>query len=299
MNQRSGRLVVVLCTERSGSTLLTMMLGGHHLILAPPELHLFRYPDFEAWRRGYPKAIASLTWLLQQTGQPANETELAACFEGKDPESIYRELLELCGPDHFLVDKTPAYARDPDVLGRIERLQPLYIWLVRHPLGVAASFMTRRSQSYADRQREAKGIIKKTRRGWARVHNGLGDLTGSNLKRHLEAWCDTHTQIENFLAGIPRRRWHSVHYEQLAGSPQLEIERLCAWMAIQPEPQMLRPRGNVPTALVWDLGDEQVLQRDRVDAGVAERWRERFDERVLDQPTREIIERLEQYKNND
>ncbi len=298
MSDSSGRLVVVLCTERSGSTLLTMMLGGHHQIAAPPELHLFRYPHFEAWRRGYPKAIASLCWLMEEIGQPASESELAARFRGRDPESIYRELLELCGPDRFLIDKTPAYARDPEVLARIETLQPLYIWLVRHPLGVAASLMARRSQSYADRQRKAEGMLRKAKLAWARARNSLRDLTGRSLKTHLGAWCNAHLVIESFLAQVPEQRWRRVHYEQLAGSPQLEMESLCAWMAIQPEPAMLRPWENVPSALVWDLGDEKVLHRERVDTRVAERWRERFDEHILDQRTREMIERFEEAKNN-
>ena len=299
MNQSSGRLIVVLCTARSGSTLLAMMLGGHHRIFAPPEMHLFRYPDFETWRQKYPKAIASLTWLLEKTGQPANETDLADRFKGKDPETIYRELLALCGPDSFLVDKTPPYARDPGVLNRIERLRPLYLWLVRHPLGVAGSLMTRRSQSYLERQRQAKGLVRKAKRTWAQLHNHLGDLIGSNLQGHLQGWRDTHNNIESFLSGIPQDRWLRVHYERLVASPTLEMERLCAWLAIEPEPEMLSPWENAPAALVWDLGDEQVLRQDQFDARGAERWRERFDERVLDQRTREIMERLQQPTGND
>ena len=43
---RSG-LVLVLCPERSGSTLLATMLGANPAIVAPPELFLLRYPGFE------------------------------------------------------------------------------------------------------------------------------------------------------------------------------------------------------------------------------------------------------------
>ncbi len=41
----SGRLCVILCTERSGSTLLSVLLGGHPRVVAPPETHLFRWAD--------------------------------------------------------------------------------------------------------------------------------------------------------------------------------------------------------------------------------------------------------------
>ena len=49
-NQTGERpaLVVILSTERSGSTLLSVMLGAHAQILAPPELHLLRYASVAA-----------------------------------------------------------------------------------------------------------------------------------------------------------------------------------------------------------------------------------------------------------
>ena len=99
-------------------------------------------------------------------------------------------------------------------------------------------------------------------------------------------------RIEAFLAGIPEQRRLRVHYEQLAENPRQAMERLCRWLDIKPEEGMLQPRNNAPEALAWDLGDEQVLRHEGVDARLAERWRERFDEHMLDSRTRAIMARL-------
>ena len=233
---------------------------------------------------------------MEQMGQPADEAALSGRFRGKDIMSVYRELLLLCGPNVYLVDKTPAYARDLDVLDRIERLEPLYIWLVRHPLAYAASRMSRRDIGYKMRQREARGTIKKLHLGWLRARNRLLDATGVNLKEHLQLWADTHVLIEGFLDQVPHGRWCRVHYEKLVDLPQQEIDRLCAWMGIEPVPEMLQPSKNAPAALAWDLGDEQVAQRDSIDPRFAERWRDRFDEKSLDPRTRRLWERLQEPK---
>ncbi len=63
-----ARFIFILSPERSGSTLLSAMLGGHRQIVAPPELHLLRYPTLRAWRAGYPAAVPSLEGLLETLG---------------------------------------------------------------------------------------------------------------------------------------------------------------------------------------------------------------------------------------
>ena len=293
MSDGAGQLVVVLCTERSGSTLLTTVLGGHPYVLAPPELHLFRYGSFDEWQREYPKATESLAWLLEELGQAAEEKELAVRFKGKEPASIYRDLTRLCGTGRFLIDKSPAYARDPEILVRVEGLEPLYIWLMRHPLGVAASLIVRQNQSYFDRISQARRIGKRAKLELKRLQNEVRNFTGANLKAHLQRWCETHAIIEDFVAELPEQRWCKVKYEELVSAPEPAIERICDWMAIEPDPNMLKPWENVPSKLVWDLGDEQVRQHHRFDPEVASQWRDYFDESVLDQRTREIMERFE------
>jgi LPS sulfotransferase NodH len=60
----SARFLFILSTERSGSTLLSVLLGAHHNVIAPPELHLQAYSTFDEWRQQYPSAMKSLCFLL-------------------------------------------------------------------------------------------------------------------------------------------------------------------------------------------------------------------------------------------
>ncbi|HET9061852.1 MAG TPA: hypothetical protein VFO62_01060, partial [Candidatus Binatia bacterium] len=53
------RLLFILSTERSGSTLLSLALGANERHVSPPEMHLLAYPTFDAWYADYPSAMLS------------------------------------------------------------------------------------------------------------------------------------------------------------------------------------------------------------------------------------------------
>jgi LPS sulfotransferase NodH len=292
MTEQMGRLAVILSTERSGSTLLATMLGGNRHVVAPPEMHLFRYGDFDTWRRAKPSAIASLSWLMRQLGEPSDPSHLVSRFAGRQPESVYRELLRIGGTGQWLLDKTPAYARDPNVLKRIEGLQPIYVWLVRHPLGVLASSLERRRQRQLERRAKAATRLGRAAVCLTMAGDRLCHLHGPYQRRKLRYWRDMHTRIEAFLAAVPEQRWLRVHFEELVRAPLAELERLCTALDLDLEPQMLQPRRNAPSALAWGLGNEKVLSHRTIDPSVAHRWRERFDEQVLDKRTRAVMGRL-------
>ena len=88
-----GRLVVILSPENSGSTMLAAALGGHPRVVAPPELHLFRHPDFDVWAQELPKARASLTWLLDALGAASAGDDLEARYGGWSVADVYRDLV--------------------------------------------------------------------------------------------------------------------------------------------------------------------------------------------------------------
>src|SRR5215510_2507567 len=85
-----ARLIIVLSSERSGSTLLRVMLGGHSHIVAPQELFLLRYPDFESWRQRKPVAMESLIELLDLLGRPMNEAAIESACRGLSTAEVYR-----------------------------------------------------------------------------------------------------------------------------------------------------------------------------------------------------------------
>jgi hypothetical protein len=287
-----GRFMVVLSTERSGSTLLTAMLNGNQRVLAPPEMHLVRYPDFDTWRLGKPDAVASLSWLMQALGQPADDGSLTSRFSGKNPVAVYQDLLSICGPSRILVDKTPAYARQMQVLQTIETLNPFYVWLVRHPLGVVASYLDRGEQRYIERRRKVRSRMKKIKLWLGSAYDRCFYLRGRYLQEKIAYWLDINTRIEAFLSGVPADRYLRIRFEELVRDPVAELERLCVRLGLELEPAMLHPDRNVPNALAWGIGNSKVLLHSTIDASVADRWRGRLDERILTRTTREIMKRI-------
>lgn len=283
-------LVVILSPERSGSTLLSVLLGGHPRIAAPPELHLFRYPDLTTWRRAYPPAWDSLRSALATLAPEVDPERFFAEQRAAPPEAVTRRLLEYLPSGSWLVDKTPAYARDDIVLRRLERLEPRYVWLARHPLGVAASRLDLRDRRLAQRTAEtpAERLRLAAARAWVRAHRA----TRRDLREVLRYWTDVHRRLERFLAGVPVARRRLVKFADLVGAPERTLGSLCDWLGLDFEPSMLEVRRNIPTHLAGKIGDEKIRRHAGIDPAVADRWRARYPDR-LPAATRAVWARLD------
>jgi hypothetical protein len=134
-----SRLIFLLSSERSGSTLTRVILGAHSRIVAPLELHMLRHPTYAVWRRDKSIAIESLRDFFQLIGQPKSEAEIDVVCKDFTVVQVYEWMLSQLPPGKLLLDKTPAYSNEGDTLRRSVPLSPFYIWLVRHPLGVIES----------------------------------------------------------------------------------------------------------------------------------------------------------------
>jgi LPS sulfotransferase NodH len=279
-NGHPPRFLFILSTERSGSTLLSVMLGAHSGVIAPPELHLLAYPTVDDWRQQYPTAIKSLSFLLDACGLMADEAQVAKQFTGWHTEEVYQWLLAQGGAPRLIVDKTPKYARDASVLQRTAQLGPLYIWLIRHPLGVAASRIDLSRERRWQRHRHVLGRLKYP----------LFCLRAALRKREdvcsaVAYWSWVNTQIEQFLATIEPERQRRVHFEELVQEPRRVMECLSGWLDIPFESSMLNPRAHIPAALRPETGDPKVQRHAGIDPGVADGWRRRYPEQLLDTPT--------------
>lgn len=273
----TSRLVFILCTERSGSTLLSAMLGSHSRVFAPTELHMLHFRTVAEWRRGYPPASTSLDSLVKMTG-----ARLPRDLESMAPEDLYREILAQSPPGSRIVDKTPAYARDPDALSRAEAFEPYYVWLIRHPVPVALSRIRRRSDARRARNR---GLLARVKYPAFLVRDTWRRWSGSALREKVREWVDMQQRIQAHLADLDRGRWRTVHYERLVRDPRGTMEALCELLGIEFEAAMLDPRRHAPPGIGYGIADETFLQREGIEAGIADEWRKEFDESALDPET--------------
>jgi hypothetical protein len=205
------RLLFLIGSPRSGSTLLTRMLGAHPAVLSPPEPHLLT----PLAHLGYYETVEKAPYDPVVSQRGVREI-VAALPRGEDDyldalrayaDTVYARLLEPSGR-RFLLDKTPAYAL---VLDFLARLYPgaRYVVLTRNPLAVWSSFV----QSFFDGDHEA-----------AHHHNPL-------LERYVPA-------VARFLREKPVAL-HHVRYEDLVREPAEEMKALCSFAGLDFEPAML------------------------------------------------------------
>ncbi len=134
-------LIFVVCSPRSGSTLLQRMLGSHSQIFTHPEPHLITplaylgyYDTVDKAPYDHINAAQALRELCEELPR-GEEDYLDACRAYAS--TIYERVLAPTGKPYFC-DKTPAYAL---VLPFLTKLYPKakYVVLTRHPFAILHS----------------------------------------------------------------------------------------------------------------------------------------------------------------
>jgi amino acid adenylation domain-containing protein len=283
---KNPRAVFVLSPPRSGSTLLRVLLAGNQHLFAPPELELLGFDTlgeraaelsgrFSLWKEGAVRAVMEARGLdLDQAGA------LLADMEAEDlpVRDLYRRLQEWT-PGRTLVDKTPSYALDRGVLQRAEETfaEPLYLHLLRHPYGMTASF----------EEAKLEQVFFRPRHGFTRRQ--LAELI----------WRVSHENIRGFLADVSPERQLQVRFEDLVRHPRPTLERLCAFLGVPFEEEMLDPYAGQEHkmtdgvhALSKMLGDVKFHTHANVDPAVADRWKTVYGDDFLAEETSALAREL-------
>lgn len=281
-----ARMLFVLCSERSGSTLLTRMLGQHPAMIAPSELWLLRYPDFHTWRDEKPQAIHSLGELASRLGLPEDPAGLAAKFEDSDTLSIYQTLLSLAPSGSVIVDKTPAYANETAILARSRELDPCYIWLLRHPLGVIDS-----ETRLVDKRNKDAGRSGLTYRLKLRLQRYLNRGFTHQERRREEKWLQQNRNIEAFLEKIPPWKQTTIVFEDMLLDPQKHLTAACDMLGLPFDAAMLDPFAS-EADIRPGLGNPNFHTRARIETTPIESWRKRYSPRQLNNAILEFMQRI-------
>ena len=283
---RNPRAVFVLSPPRSGSTLFRVMLAGHPLLFAPPELELLSFDTLKERRAAF--SGGDSFWLegliravMELKGCDAAEAKrIMEDLEGRGltTKECYCLLQEWLG-ERRLVDKTPSYALDPSVLAKAEDdfQDALYIHLIRHPFGMIRSFEEARMEQIFFRHEHPF-----TRRELAEL-----------------IWLVSHQNIVRFLEEAPRERQHRVRFEELLDEPEPVLRGVCRFLGIEFAAGMCRPYQDKDRRMTDGihaesrmLGDVKFHSHADVNAGVAGRWREQRGHDDLARETWELAVEL-------
>ena len=183
-----ARPAFILCTLRSGSTLLRVLLDSHSQLHAPHELHL-RYISVKL----------GATWSersIKEMGLDQRALEYLLW-----DRLLHRELAGSGKP--YLVDKTP---NNVFIADRIKECWPdaRYVFLLRHPAAIARSRMAIRPNADPEQNVEL-----------------------------IQRYCEALEQARAMYDGL------TVRYEDLTADPTGQTQRLCEFLDVPWEPEML------------------------------------------------------------
>jgi amino acid adenylation domain-containing protein/natural product biosynthesis luciferase-like monooxygenase protein len=275
--------IFILSPMRSGSTLLRIMLAGNPRLFAPPELMCLCYENLAERKAafvGYDKYIHEgvIRAVMEIRHCDAAEAEaIIAGFErdGMDMKSFYARMQEWIAP-RMLVDKTPDYAMDIEVLRRAEQMfeEPLYIRLARHPLAMIRSY------------EKGRFLLESP-------YRGRHDFTARQMAELT--WLISHRNIGEFLHAIPTHRQYTVRFEDLVSTPDPVMRGICQWLEIPFAQQMTDPYQGGSERMTDGIhpmspqvGDANYYQHGHLNAEVATAWKDGIKEDFLSPLTWEL-----------
>ena len=276
----SYRLCFVLSAPRSGSTLLRSMLGCHHDIYAPMELHLMSYTDFAQrqeelldpeHRHLLEGTIVARQEVRGLTREVSTAVDSMYSRDGRSVTQFYRELSPYI-KEKVLVDKTPTYSFSSATLQRLKDVFPeaLFIHLTRKPNAVIKSM----------------------------IDSGLGELIRFSKTSQVSSgqfpealWCLCEQNIRAVFP-INDQRIIRVGFEELVEYPVETMARIHEFLGVTSSKDI-----DPYKASLWNseerpgsyAGDLKTFLRNKIDSSVAREW-EGFESLCwLSEPTSSLI----------
>jgi len=247
VTQEGKNLIFILSLPRSGSTLLSLILGGHSEVYCPPEpwfllrlAEVYGEPTSEKIFDDYYASLATKAFMSKESF-----SESARAFSLQ----TYNDSLEK-EQRRVFVDKTPRYYH---ILDFIDQLFPKAkkVWLKRNPLDVAASI----------------------RNTW---HIGVEELSGRGISpAFFDFALGLSSLARYFEAQSPFK--YEIKYEEVICSPEDAIRDLCSFCEIPFEKGLLKYSENKGLVERFEksvVGDRSVLRHNSPHTASIDRWKE-------------------------
>ena len=242
-----GQFIFLVCSERSGSNLITSVLNGHPAITAPPPSHLFRL--FALNMQNYAGLENDANWRVaiqdivdafeHQLGSWNTKPSVDHLLEKVENRTIFDPIVQVY-LDEMINDssrlvfvKENHTARFSDILLK-EMPGCRFIFMVRDPRDVAASYL------------KTDGIA-------------------GGVARAVDVWHKD--QVENlaFLDRCPNAQIHSLRYEDLIADPTNTLSEITTFLDLDFDEAMLdfhqnaRTKRNAQRIAAWTNTSRPIL----------------------------------------
>ena len=284
--KKNKRAIFILAPPRSGTSLLRIMLAGHPEIFAANELQLLGFQNlqqraaaysskFALWKEGLVRTVMELENCNAEAAksiiQKAEETATST-------QSFYQYLQEKIQAQ-ILVDKSPSYALDLDILEKAESdfEHPIFIQLVRHPYAMVRSF---------EKMRMSQVMYLEDHDFEPRQ---LGELI----------WTESHRVINTFFDKVPDHRKFRISYEDLVTDPQGVMEDFCKKTGIPFDENLIRPYQDLDQKMTdgiygdsKPMGDINLLEHGKIKSDLARKSEAVLNDNFLSEATWKTAQQL-------
>ncbi len=282
ITKKNKKAIFILSPPRSGSTLFRIMMAGNSQIFAPPELELMSFSTMQERNQAFKNEFNSLKdgtvkAIMELKSVSENEAvEFIKQFEDSDLtiQQFYGILQNLIG-DKILVDKTPVYSLNKEILNRIEEDfdEPLFIHLIRHPYASIYSFIESKMSSFVFRQELPFDIRE------------IAELV----------WYTSHNNIIDFLKTIPNKRQLQLKFEDIVLNPETNMKAVSDFIGIEYDEKMIMPYNSERMTtgvnmLVPMVGDLKFYMHKSINPEVLDKWKEKHKFDFLSAPSKSLAE---------
>lgn len=215
---RAPEFNFLMCSERSGSNLISRMFDAHPRVCAPTPAHLVRvlgenrhrYDTDGAW----PRLLEDAADLLRTTVGPWRTTwspaDLERAADGHDLPGLLRGVLRAeaaaAGKKHLFLKENHLYRYLDFVQGAFPGAR--IVAMVRDPRDMALS--------------------------WKRSSILRGDVV-----RAARVWCRDQSELAAVMDRLGPGSIHHLTYEQLVSDPETRLAEACAFLGLDMDPSML------------------------------------------------------------
>ncbi|MFZ2986861.1 sulfotransferase family protein, partial [Ideonella sp.] len=225
-------------------------------------------------------AVRAVMQLRGCTGEEARAFVSQCEQDDISTKEFYRQLQEPLKGERMLVDKTPSYVVDVNILKRAEQDfdQPLYIHLLRHPCGMIRSYEESKLERLMPMIQESSFASRE-----------LAELT----------WLTAQQNTLEFAKQVPPERFLQIRYEDIVRQPEASIRQICSFLKVPYEDAMINPYQEMDQRMTDGVdtaskmsGDLKFHLHNAINPEAAVRWKQFYSEDILGAQTREIAAQL-------
>ncbi len=262
LQETRENLFFIVGSGRCGSTVLRAIFDAHPMTAVPSEtlwFGTFEYVNKRSFDRADDKRAKGLSLIMEdpRVAAVALDEKLldAAVPENPTWEDLFVAVLTVYRESR---GRQRAGEKTPYHIHRLEYLakafpQAKFIHIIRDPRAVVASYVS------------AAHYIR---------------ANGRNPIRAIEKWAyayDAHSNIQNVLGAD---RYIMLTYESLVSNPQPELDRLCEFLNLPFDEQMLSFSEHAEMGFLRDANNREGLKRD-LNTDSLEKWRKKLSHKHI------------------